>query len=154
MVSSPRRVQMQILERLKPLALLLLRLALGVIFIYHAYPKLFGHTRDAMHSFVHIGLPGYFVYIAGVVEFFGGCMLIAGLFTRIAGLLLAAEMAVGLWKVHNIISNPMAVPNYEFPLVLAVAAFSLSTLGAGAISFDQALFRQGPSSPRKQKNNH
>jgi putative oxidoreductase len=143
---------MQILEKLKPLGLLLLRVTLGVIFVYHGYPKLFGHTRDAMQSFAHMGLPGYFVYIAGVIEFFGGLMLIAGLFTRVAGLLLAAEVAVGLWKVHNIISNPMAVQNYELPLVLAVSTFALATVGAGLISFDQALFREGRSSPRKVKN--
>lgn len=142
---------MHFLEKLKPLGLLLLRVALGVIFIYHGYPKLFGHTRDAMQSFSHMGFPGYFVYVAGVIEFFGGCMLIAGLFTRVAGLLLAIEMAVGLWRVHNIISNPMAVRNYELPLVLAVSTFALATVGAGLISFDQALFREGRSSPRKAK---
>lgn len=142
---------MQILEKLKPLALLLLRAALGVIFVYHGYPKLFGHTRDVMQSFVHMGLPGYFAYIAGVIEFFGGCLLIIGLFTRTAGLLLAAEMAAGLWIAHKIILDPMAVPNYELPLVLAVATFALATVGAGLISFDQALFREGRSSPRKPK---
>jgi putative oxidoreductase len=139
---------MQILEKLKPLALLLLRLAVGVIFIYHGYPKLFGHTREAMQEFVHLGLPGYFVYIAAVIEFFGGCMLIVGLFTRIAGLLLAGEMAVGLWVAHKMISDPMAVANYELPLMLGVAAFALATVGAGLISFDQVLFHEGRSAPR------
>ena len=142
---------MQILEKLKPLGLLLLRVAVGVIFIYHGYPKLFGHTRDTMQAFAHLGLPSYFVYIAGVIEFFGGCMLVAGLFTRVAGLLLAVEMAFGLWRVHNIISNPMAVGNYELPLVLAVSTFALATVGAGLISFDQALFHEGRPSSRKAK---
>jgi uncharacterized membrane protein YphA (DoxX/SURF4 family) len=49
---------MQVLEKLKPLGLLLLRVALGGILIYHGYPKLFGHTRDAMQAFTHMGLPG------------------------------------------------------------------------------------------------
>jgi putative oxidoreductase len=142
---------MQFLDKLKPLGLLLLRVALGVVFIYHGYPKLFGHTRDAMQSFAHLGFPGYFAYIAGVIEFFGGCMLIAGLFTRLAGLLLAAEMVVALWGAHKIIANPMAVGNYELPLVLAVSTFAIATVGAGLISFDQALFREGRSSPRKPK---
>ncbi len=39
---------MQSMEKLKPLALLLLRLALGVIFAFHGYPKLFTHTQEAM----------------------------------------------------------------------------------------------------------
>jgi putative oxidoreductase len=142
---------MRVLEKLKPLGLLLLRVALGVIFIYHGYPKLFGHTRDAMQSFAHLGFPGYFVYIAGVIEFFCGCMLIAGLFTRLAGLLLAAEMVVGLWGAHSIVSNPMAIRNYELPLVLAASTFALATVGAGLISFDQALFREGRLSPQRSK---
>jgi hypothetical protein len=45
------RRQMEALEKLRPLALLLLRAALGVIFIYHGYPKLFvnshGRCRDS-----------------------------------------------------------------------------------------------------------
>jgi putative oxidoreductase len=142
---------MTFLENLKPLGLLLLRVALGVIFIYHGYPKLFGHTREAMESFARMGFPGYFAYISGVIEFFCGCMLIAGLFARIAGLLLAVEMGVGLWAAHHIVANPMAVPNYEFPLMLATSAFALATTGAGLISFDQVLFREGRSSPRKLK---
>ena len=142
---------MQSLEKLKPLALLLLRVAVGVIFIYHGYPKLFGRTREAMQGFVHMGFPGYFVYIAGVVEFFGGCLLIAGLFTRIAGLLLVGEMAVALWRAHGIILDPLAVHNYELPLMLLVGAFALASLGAGVVSLDQAIFREGRSSPRKAK---
>jgi putative oxidoreductase len=142
---------MHSLEKLKPLALLLLRVALGAIFIYHGYPKLFGHTREAMQNFVHLGFPGYFVYIAGVIEFFGGCLLIIGLFTRLAGLLLVGEMAVGLWRVHKIIQDPLAVRNFELPLSLAVGAFALAALGAGLLSFDHVLFREGGSSPRKPK---
>jgi putative oxidoreductase len=142
---------MQSLEKLKPLALLLLRAAIGIIFIYHGYPKLFGHTREAVQSFIHMGLPGYFAYISGVVEVFCGCMLIVGLFTRIAGLLLTIRMAVWLWASHHIVADPMAVKNYELPLMLAVGSFALATLGAGLISFDRALFREGRSAPRKSK---
>jgi putative oxidoreductase len=143
---------MQALEKLRPIALLLLRVALGVIFIYHGYPKLFGHTRQTMDSFSHMGFPPYFAYLAGVIEFFGGCLLVIGLFTRIAGLLIAVEMAVALVQVHKLLEDPRAVHNYEFPLVLATAAFALAALGAGLISFDQVLFAEGrSSSPRKPK---
>lgn len=78
---------MQSLEKLKPISLLLLRVALGVIFIFHGLPKL-THTQQWVQDFGHMGFPGYFAYIAGIFEVFGGAMLILGLFTRIAGLLL------------------------------------------------------------------
>jgi putative oxidoreductase len=146
---------MRSMEQLKPLALLLLRLALGVIFAFHGYPKLFTHTQETMQGFMHMGFPAYFAYIAGVIEFFGGCLLIVGLFTRVAGLFLAGEMAVALVKVHGILSNPMKVDAYQFPLAMAVGAFALATFGAGLISLDHAVFgggggARGPA--RKSKN--
>jgi|SRR6516162_5695989 putative oxidoreductase len=142
---------MQALEKLRPLALLLLRLALAAVFIYHGYPKLFGHTHESMQSFVHLGLPGYFAYISGLLEFFGGCTLIVGLFTPIAGLLLTIEMVIAMWKSGRLTSDPMAVRGYELPLALAVSAFVLATFGAGLLSLDHALFGGGRSAPRKSK---
>lgn len=88
-----------------------------------------------------MGFPSYFGYIAGIVEFFGGCLLILGLFTRIAGLLLAGEMAVAIIRVHLPQGGILAMSNYQFPLALAVAAFALVAVGAGAISFDRAIFK-------------
>jgi putative oxidoreductase len=143
---------MRFLEQLKPLGLLLLRVALGVIFMFHGYPKLFTSTHQTMQFFTHAGLPGYFVYIAGVLEFFGGIMLIAGLFTRLAGLLLAGEMFVALWKVHGLFTAPMAVENYQFPLAVAAGAFALATVGAGVLSIDQIVFGESRGkAPRKPK---
>jgi putative oxidoreductase len=141
---------MNALEKLRPLALLLLRLALAAIFIYHGYPKLFGHTREAVQGFAHLGLPGYFAYISGLIEFFGGCLLIVGLFTPIAALLLTIEMVIAIWKTGRLAANPMAVHGYELPLVLAVGAFMLAIFGAGLLSFDHALFSSS-SAPRKSK---
>jgi len=132
---------MQHLEKLKPMALLLLRLGLGVIFVYHGYPKLFGPAHQEMLQFTHMGFPSYFVYVAGVIEFFGGCLLFLGLFTRIAGLLLAGEMAIAIVRVHVPQGGAGAVSNYQLPLALAVAAFTLVAVGAGAISFDRAIFK-------------
>lgn len=132
---------MQLLEKLKPLALLLLRLGLGAIFIYHGFPKLFTHTHQALQEFPRMGFPSYFVYLAGVVEFFGGWLLVLGLFTRIAGLLLAGEMAIAIVRVHLPQGGLLAISNYQFPLALAVGAFALVAIGAGAISFDRAIFK-------------
>jgi putative oxidoreductase len=142
---------MQSLDRLRPLALLLLRLAIGIIFVTHGYPKLFTNTANTMSNFVHMGFPSYFAYIAGVFEFFGGLMLMAGLFTRIAGILLAGEMAVAIWRVHLPMGPVTAVHNYEFPLALAVGAFALACFGAGTISIDALIFREGGRAARRAK---
>ena len=124
---------------LQPAGLLLLRLALGLIFFTHGYPKL-AHAGAGMQSFfVEHGLPGYFVYIAGVLEVFGGMLLVLGLFTRGAALLLAIEMGVAIWKVHSA-GGYLAVHNYEFPLAILAASFALATVGAGRLSLDHPLF--------------
>ena len=134
---------MRFLDSLRPVGLLALRIALGVIFLYHGYPKL-AHLRGGaqMQSFfVEHGLPGYFLYIAGVIETFGGGLLLLGLFTRPAAILLGLEMCVAIWKVHSA-HGYLAVHDYEFPLTLAMACFALATVGAGLISLDQPLFER------------
>ena len=129
------------LEKLRPLTLLLLRIGLGVIFIYNGYPKFVGRRLEHIDEMVHINhLPAYFVYIAGVLEVGGGAILIAGLFTRVLGLLLAGEMAIAMWKGEQFFQNPRAVDKYELALALGVGSFALATFGAGIISLDHAIF--------------
>lgn len=140
---------MQSLEKLKPISLLLLRVALGVIFIFHGLPKL-THTQQWVQNFGHMGFPGYFAYIAGIFEVFGGAMLILGLFTRIAGLLLTIEMGIAVSMVHGLLSNPTNVKNYEFPLALCASCFVLAAVGAGLISIDQGLFERRTAPARKK----
>jgi len=84
----------------------------------------------------------YFVYIAGVLEVFGGLLLVLGLFTRGAALLLAIEMGVAIWKVHST-GGYLALHNYEFPLAMLVGSFALATVGAGRLSLDHPLFEDG-----------
>ncbi len=139
---------MQFLEKLKPVALLLLRLGLAAIFIYHGYPKLFAHPKEWLDNFQHMGFPRYFAYISGTIEFFGGLLLVAGLFTRIAGLLISIEMVIAIWRVHLPQGTFLDVQNYQLPLVLAVAAFTLAAVGAGSISLDHLIYGGG-GAPRR-----
>lgn len=144
---------MKFLNGLQPVGLLALRIALGIIFLYHGYPKL-AHLRggnEMQGFFIQHGLPGYFLYVAGVIETFGGGLVLLGLFTRGAALLLALEMAVAIWKVHSV-HGYLAVNEYQFPLTLATACFALATVGAGAFSVDGFLFEGGGRrAPKKVK---
>jgi putative oxidoreductase len=143
---------MKFLNSLQPLSLLLLRIALGVIFLFHGYPKL-AHFGNFQGFFVAHGLPGYFVYISGILETFGGGLLILGLFMQPVALLLAIEMCVAIWKVHSG-GGYMAVPQYEFPLTVMTSCFVLATVGAGLVSCDHLLLggggkSQGPRGAKK-----
>jgi uncharacterized membrane protein YphA (DoxX/SURF4 family) len=139
---------MKSLNSLQPLGLLVLRVSLGIIFFTHGYPKL-AHAGAGMQGFfVQHGLPGYFVYVSGVLEVFGAILLVLGLFTRGAALLLAIEMGVAIWKVHSA-GGIYAVHNYEFPFAVLAGSFALATVGAGLVSLDYPLFESGSSRPPK-----
>jgi putative oxidoreductase len=132
---------LRFLEKLRPLALLLLRCGLALVFVFHGYPKLLGKTAIFVSAFRELGLPAYFVYVAGVVEVFGGLMLLLGLCTPVAGVLLMLDMCGALWK-YNLSEGISAVREYELPLVLALAALTLATTGAGPFSLDRLIFRK------------
>jgi len=141
---------MNSLDRLRPFGLLILRIALGVIFLTHGYPKLVRPNPDMQHTFVQHGLPAQFVYVAGILETFGGALLALGLFTRPAALLLAVEMGVAIWKMHSA-GGILAVHLYEFPFALAAACLALATVGPGAISVDEGLLGSGARRSRAPK---
>ena len=144
---------MKSLNSLQPLGLLILRVSLALIFFSHGYPKL-AHAGAGMQGFfVQHGMPGYFVYISGVMEVFGAILLFLGLFTRVTALLLAIEMGVAIWKVHSA-GGYLAVHNYEFPLAMLAACFALASVGAGLLSLDHPLFEGGGGSrpPKYSKN--
>ncbi|MGB8473463.1 MAG: DoxX family protein [Candidatus Acidiferrum sp.] len=143
---------MKSLNALQPLALLLMRAVFGIIFMAHGYPLLAHRTSGPQALFVQHGVPGYFVFIVGVVEVFGGGLLLLGLFTRGAALLLAIETVFLLWKVYPPHSY-LAVHEYAYATVVAAGCFALVTFGAGLFSVDYPLFESGGKSraPRGPK---
>jgi putative oxidoreductase len=134
-------------DRLQPVALLALRVALAIIFIFHGYPKLTHTQGDMQRLFVEHGMPGYLALVAGVIETFGGALLLIGLLARPAALLLAMEMSIAIWKVHSV-HGIYSVRDYEFPLALATACLVLVSVGPGLISVDHFVF-EGSGGGRK-----
>ncbi|HZU22119.1 MAG TPA: DoxX family protein [Terriglobales bacterium] len=128
---------LRLLDRLQPLALLVLRCALGGIMVAHGFPKLFrGGMAADVHLVQSIGLPGWMAYLSAGTEFFGGLLLIVGLLTRVASLAVCINMLVAIFKVH-LKNGFTGQGNYQFPLALAAMAFALICLGGGPISVDR-----------------
>ena len=142
---------MRILEKLQPLSLLGLRVALGGIFFYHGYEKLARNPNGGMAAFSGLGLPPYVFYVVGTLEVFGAILLVLGLLTRVTALLLAIEMGLALARVSVPRGGIYAVHNYELPLALCAGAFALVTTGAGLFSLDAATFERTAKSRPKQK---
>jgi putative oxidoreductase len=127
------------------LALLVLRLVVGLLFVGHGAQKLFGvfgggGLEGTAGMFDNIGLrPGWLhARAAGTAEFAGGLLLALGLFTPFAAAALIAVMTAAVITVHA----PNGIWNtnqgYEFNLVMTAAAFALAGIGAGAWSLDNA----------------
>ena len=141
---------MKFLEKLKPLGLLVVRVALGASFIFHGYPKL-SHPAHALKLFPGYGFPSYFAYISGILEVFGGGLLIAGLFARGVALLLTIEMGLVLGRTIIPSVGIYAFGRYEFPLLLGATALALVTTGAGLISIDAFTFESSRKSGKRSK---
>lgn len=133
------------------LALLVLRVALGAIFIAHGGQKLFwSGIAGTTEAFVGMGvfLPELTAPAVTIVEFFGGLALVAGLFTRLAAASLAVVMLGAIVMVH--LPAGFFLPNgIEFALMNFAAAVALSLLGAGTYSVDgkRAVARDEARSP-------
>jgi putative oxidoreductase len=123
------------LDRLQPLALLILRIVLGAIMIAHGYPKVFGGLHHHVQFVSSLGLPGWLAYVSAIAEFFGGILVIAGLVTRIAAFAIFIDLAVAIAKVHWKYGLT-GQGGYEFPLALAAIALALVFFGAGPIAMD------------------
>lgn len=126
-----------------------LRVGAGVIFAAHGAQKLFGWfggyglegTADWMTSIgLEPGLP--MAVLAGGAEFFGGLLLIIGLFVRPAALMLAITMVVAIVTVHLEHGLFLSNNGYEFGLALLVISAALAVRGAGSLSVDRLLQTQ------------
>jgi putative oxidoreductase len=124
------------LNRLHPLGLLVLRLALGAVMIAHGYQKVFGGMPQFMQMLQHMGIPAWMAYLTVAAEFGGGILLVAGFLTRLAALAIFIDMVVAIIKVHLHNGLFSKSGGFEFPMVCAAIAFSLIWSGAGPIAID------------------
>jgi putative oxidoreductase len=128
------------------IALLALKLAVGLGFAAHGAQKLFGlfggHGIEGTAGFFEgIGLqPGRLHAVAaGSAELFGGLLIALGFLTPFAAAALIAVMTAAVLTVHLRNGFFNTANGYEYNLVLAAALIALAGIGAGDWSIDGAL---------------
>lgn len=115
------------------LALLLLRIGVGAIFIYHGWGKLTG-IEGVQGFFGDIGIPlaSVMAWVVAIVEFFGGIMVLFGAYAKIPYLLLAIIMVVALLTVKINAGFEAA----RIDMMLLLTNIALFILGSGRYSVD------------------
>ncbi len=121
--------------------LLVLRLALGLVFIVHGGQKLFGMGfGGTSRMLADMGVPGAGVIgpLLAIVEPLAGVAIVLGLLTRLAALAVAVDMLGAILLFHRLhgFFVPMGI---EFPMMLAAGGLTLAALGAGPFSIDHSI---------------
>jgi len=115
----------------------LLRIIAGLLFMQHGAQKLFGMFGGMGGQGGTAKFPDL-MFIAGVLEFFGGLLLVFGLFTRPVALLLAIQMLVAYFKAHAP-QGPIPLLNGgELALMYFIVFLYLAAAGPGPWSVDHA----------------
>lgn len=136
----------------RDVAALLLRVVAGLIFLPHGWSKIAGEGGAAAFAGsmnATYGIPLVFGHLAAWAEVAGAVLLIAGLFTRVDALLLAATMFVAAFVVQlpdalfevpaGAIKLFVALRGIETPLAMLAICLALVLTGGGRFSLDYAL---------------
>lgn len=127
---------------LRNIGLLILRIGLGIMFILHGYPKMFGGPETWSQigsSMQYIGInfaPMFFGFMIGVAEFFGGIFLILGLFFKPSVIFLFIMMLVVSAKDFGAGDQ---FTSYSQTIEMAIVFLSLFFIGSGKYSLDRKL---------------
>ena len=120
-------------ERTAPYAALVLRTALGTMFVAHALLKYYVFTLPGtVQFFQSLGLPGAFAYLTFWAELVGGLLILAGVYTRWVAAALTPVLLGATWA-HAGNGWLFNAPNggWEYPAFLTFAALALALLGDG-----------------------
>jgi len=130
------------MHRYEEVTLALLRVVAGLLLMQHGAQKLFGWFKapDApagnAELFSMIGL-------AGVLEFFGGLLILIGLFTRPVAFILSGLMAAAYFMAHAPQGMLPILNQGELAALYCFVFLYLSSRGGGRYSVDGARATEG-----------
>jgi putative oxidoreductase len=130
------------------LALLILRLVLAAVLLYHGLPKLmnFGATARAFQS-MNIPAPTLTAGFALIAEVIGGVLILLGIAVDIAAILVVIEMLGAIALVHWANGFDFTKGGWEHPFTVLGIALALALAGPGRHTIKRAY--KGPERRRR-----
>ena len=128
-------------ERWTSLFLSILRIVAALILMQHGSQKLFHYPPSGAPGPVAPLVLMSQTGLAGILEFFGGMMLLLGLFTRPVAFILSGEMAVAYFQVHAPRGFLPIVNRGELAVILCFVFLYLAFAGGGSWSVDGVMRR-------------
>lgn len=133
----------------RDLALLVARVALAWIFIFHGASTLFGafggaglHAEAVYFSqTAHLHPGTFFALMAGIIECFGGIAVGIGVFGRLAAAAIVGDMIMAMITVtwaQGIVGNSTGI-GYQLNVALAALAAVVAFMGTGRFSLDHVI---------------
>lgn len=129
-------------SRTAPYGLFILRLTLGLLFLAHAWLKVFVFTPAGTAQFFgSIGLPAWLAYVTIVIEVLGAVALILGFHSRVAALALAPILLGAIITVHGPAGFFFNNPNggWEYLALWIVSLLAVALMGDGAFAVRRSL---------------
>jgi putative oxidoreductase len=133
------------------IALLILRVTIGLVFAAHGAQKLFGWfggrgIKAHANLLASKGLypAAFWAWVNGIAEFGGGLLMVLGVLTPVAAAAMIATMMMAIIKVHWSKGFWDTNGGYEFPLALIAAALTIGLAGPGALALNPAVFAKIP----------
>lgn len=111
--------------------LFILRLALGIIFLYHGFGKWPMWKKGAQMPMLGM------MRLLAIVEPLAGLALIFGIFTQLSALVIGIIMLGALWFKISAWKTPFSAMDkmgWEFDLINLAGALAILALGAGNIA--------------------
>jgi putative oxidoreductase len=139
-----RTLSLSPMNRLAEFAPLVVRLIAGIIMAAHGLQKLQAGPANFGGLLAQLGvpLPTLMGYVVTLVEILGGILLIAGLFSRLAALLLTIDLVVAILLVKvnvGLIAPPQQGAGAELDLALIAGFLVILFAGPGSLSLDRML---------------
>ena len=116
---------------------LLLRLTLALLLLFHGVAKLVGGVGFITGMLEKMGLPGALAYLVYVGEVIAPLLILVGVWTRPAALVVAGNMLVAVWLVHRAELFTVSKTGgwaLELQGMFLFAALAVALLGAGRYS--------------------